>query len=49
VQLAHQALVLDGQRVAILAGLNARDRVVTRGAYDIYAASLAGAVESHRH
>jgi multidrug efflux pump subunit AcrA (membrane-fusion protein) len=39
----------DGERVAVLDGLTEKDRVVTKGAYDIYAASLAGAVESHRH
>jgi cobalt-zinc-cadmium efflux system membrane fusion protein len=39
----------NGKRVAIRKGLNAADRVVTAGAFDVYAASLAGAVESHRH
>jgi len=39
----------DGQRVAVTSGLEATDRVVVNGAFDVYAASLAGAVESHRH
>ena len=39
----------DGKRVAVLSGLEARDRVVVTGAFDVYTASLAGAVESHRH
>ena len=39
----------DGKRVAVLSGLTATDRVVATGAFDVYAASLAGAVESHRH
>ena len=39
----------DGQRVAVLSGLEAMDRVVTAGAFDVYAASLSGSVESHRH
>jgi len=39
----------DGKRVAVQSGLQATDRVVTTGAFDIYAAQLAGTVESHRH
>ena len=39
----------DGARVAVLSGLSATDRVVVTGAFDVYAASLAGDVESHRH
>lgn len=39
----------NGERVAVLSGLSATDRVVATGAFDVYAASLAGAVESHRH
>ena len=39
----------DGRRVAVVSGLAAADRVVIVGAFDIYAASLAGSVESHRH
>ena len=39
----------DGKQVAILEGLQLTDRVVSVGAFDVYAASLAGAVESHRH
>jgi membrane fusion protein, heavy metal efflux system len=39
----------DGQHTAITAGLAPTDRVVTAGAFDVYAASLAGDVESHRH
>lgn len=39
----------DGRRVAVLSGLKPGDRVVTVGAFDVYAASLTGTVESHRH
>ena len=39
----------DGVRVAVLSGISATDRVVITGAFDVYAASLAGDVESHRH
>lgn len=39
----------DGQWVAVSQGLRPTDRVVVKGAFDVYAASLAGSVESHRH
>ena len=39
----------DGKWTAVLGGLEPKDRVVVQGAFDVYAASLAGAVESHRH
>ena len=39
----------DGEWVAVREGLHPTDRVVVKGAFDVYAASLAGAVESHRH
>ena len=39
----------DGEFVQIVKGVEAGERVVTRGGYDIHLASVMGAVESHRH
>jgi RND family efflux transporter MFP subunit len=39
----------DGQRVAVLEGLDENDLVVTMGGFDVHVASLSGTVESHRH
>ena len=39
----------DGKWVAVRQGLSPKDRVVVKGAFDVYAASLASSVESHRH
>lgn len=39
----------DGERVAILEGLSAGDRVVTVGGLDVYLSSVAGSLESHQH
>ncbi len=39
----------DGDFVRIEKGLEAGERVVTRGGFDVHLASLMGTVESHRH
>ncbi len=39
----------DGAHVAILAGVEPGDMVVTVGGFDVHVASLSGALESHRH
>lgn len=39
----------DGKLVQVLSGLEAGERVVTRGAYDIRLASASGAVPTHGH
>jgi membrane fusion protein, heavy metal efflux system len=39
----------DADRVLIQSGLEPNDRVVSRGGFDVYVASLGGALESHRH
>ena len=39
----------DAERVMIRAGLESGERVVSRGGFDVYVASLGGALESHRH
>jgi len=39
----------DGDWVEIRSGVEAGERVVTAGGFDIHIASLAGTVESHRH
>ncbi len=39
----------DGQRVEILAGLKAGDRVVTRGAMHVKLASASNAIPAHTH
>jgi multidrug efflux pump subunit AcrA (membrane-fusion protein) len=41
--------VSDGERVEVLSGLSADDLVVTQGGFEVYVASIAGSVESHRH
>lgn len=41
--------VTDGEWVEVRSGVNAGERVVTEGGFDVHVASLAGAVESHRH
>jgi hypothetical protein len=35
--------------VQIVTGLEAGERIVTRGGYDIHLAALMGTIESHRH
>jgi RND family efflux transporter MFP subunit len=39
----------DGPWVQIVTGVNAGERTVTRGGYDIHLAALMGTIESHRH
>jgi RND family efflux transporter MFP subunit len=39
----------DGDWVEIRSGVEAGERVVTEGGFDVHVASLAGTVESHRH
>jgi multidrug efflux pump subunit AcrA (membrane-fusion protein) len=39
----------DGDFVRIEAGIEAGERIVTRGGFDVHLASLMGTVESHRH
>ncbi len=39
----------DGPWVQIASGVNAGERAVTRGGYDIHLAALMGTIESHRH
>jgi cobalt-zinc-cadmium efflux system membrane fusion protein len=39
----------DGDWVEIRSGVEAGERVVTEGGFDVHIASLAGTVESHRH
>jgi len=39
----------DGDFVRVESGLKQRDRIVTRGGFDIHLASLLGTIESHRH
>ena len=39
----------DGDRVSVLEGLSAGDRVVTVGGLDVYLSSVAGSLESHQH
>jgi membrane fusion protein, heavy metal efflux system len=39
----------DGEFFEILSGIQPGERVVTKGGFDVHLASLAGAVESHRH
>jgi RND family efflux transporter MFP subunit len=39
----------DGERVAILEGLSAGERVVTVGGLDVYVSSMAGSLRSHQH
>ncbi len=39
----------DATHVAVTEGLKAGERVVTVGGFDVYVASLAGTLESHRH
>ena len=39
----------DGERVQILSGLKAGDRVVTRGAYQVKLASASNAIPAHTH
>jgi membrane fusion protein, heavy metal efflux system len=39
----------DGEWTEIRSGIQAGERVVTQGGFDVHIASLAGAVESHRH
>lgn len=41
--------VTDGEWVEIRSGVEPGERVVTEGGFDVHVASLAGAVESHRH
>jgi cobalt-zinc-cadmium efflux system membrane fusion protein len=41
--------VTDGAWVEVRSGVAAGERVVTVGGFDVHVASLAGAVESHRH
>lgn len=39
----------DGQRVQILSGIRAGDRIVTRGAYQVKLASASNAIPAHTH
>jgi RND family efflux transporter MFP subunit len=39
----------DGERVVVLEGLDAKERVVTVGGLDVYLSSVAGSLESHQH
>jgi membrane fusion protein, heavy metal efflux system len=39
----------DGPWMQIISGVNAGERIVTRGGYDIHLAALMGTIESHRH
>jgi len=39
----------DAERVLIRSGLGADERIVSRGGFDVYVASLGGELESHRH
>lgn len=41
--------VSDAHRVEILSGLQAGERVVVEGGFDVHVADLSGALESHRH
>jgi RND family efflux transporter MFP subunit len=41
--------VTDGEWTEIRSGIEAGERVVTQGGFDVHIASLAGTVESHRH
>jgi len=41
--------VSDPGHVEVLTGLSPGDRVVVQGGFDVHVASLAGALESHRH
>ena len=44
-----QILASDGNNVQVEGGLNAGDRVVTKGAYRIKLASMSNALPSHGH
>jgi multidrug efflux pump subunit AcrA (membrane-fusion protein) len=39
----------DGPWIEIVSGVKKRDRIVSKGGYDVHLASLMGTVESHRH
>jgi membrane fusion protein, heavy metal efflux system len=39
----------DGPWIQVVSGVQAGERVVTRGGYDIHLAALMGTIESHRH
>lgn len=39
----------DGEWTEIRSGIQSGERVITKGGFDVHVASLAGAVESHRH